>query len=84
MNTAPEAFLARALELPEADRADLAYRLLRGLGPEVTDREPGYEESWAAELEERHRKFEADLSQAIPAEEFFERLHQTLRQGRVS
>lgn len=79
----PSDILERALGLPESDRAELASRLILSLepdgdGPETEDA------AWAAELEERLRRFEAGESKAIPIEEALDQIRQSLRAGRPS
>lgn len=84
MSIASEDLLVKALELPEADRAELAHRLLRSLEPEISDREPGYEEAWAALIEERSRSIDEGRATLIPWEEARVRLRRSFAKGRES
>ena len=83
MSTVTEDVFAKALELPQADRADLARRLL-SLEPEESGRDPGLEAAWAAEIGRRIRKYESGEAELIPAEEMFEELFESLRRERAS
>lgn len=78
----PADLLNQVMELDPEARADLAHRLLLSLEPEGVPRDPGYEEAWAVEIEERVRRFEADPSRARPADEVLERIRRGLRRGR--
>jgi len=78
----PSDLRARALELPLPDREELEHDLLRSIKPEEAGREPGYEAAWAAEIEERFRKFESGESRPIPADESLEQIREWLRRRR--
>ena len=71
--------LARALELPEADRADLAYRLILSLDSEEPD--PDWEASWKTEIESRLRALDEGRTTLIPWEEVRDRIRQSLSRG---
>ncbi len=63
MNTGTDLILSQALQLPDADRALIAERLLSTLAPdacELTDDE------LEAELDRRLQEFERDPSSAVP------------------
>jgi putative addiction module component (TIGR02574 family) len=81
MNPVDELF-ARAQELPEAERADLAHRLLSTLEADATD--PDYEEAWAAELAARLAKVERGEFTARPWREAVEDLRRSLPRGQSS
>jgi putative addiction module component (TIGR02574 family) len=75
----PQDLLDRALALDEAGRAELVQRLMRSPAVEPEEeREPGYEESWAEELERRVQEFEVDPSVAIPLDEAVESIRRDL------
>ena len=78
----PSDLRARALELPGSDREELAFDLLRSLQPE-DGRDPGYEAAWAAEIEERFRRFESGESRPISADESIEQVRESLRRRRA-
>lgn len=65
MGTNAARILREALDLPEADRADLAAELLASLEPAGGDAEEDVEAAWAAEIERRARRFLAGESQGI-------------------
>jgi putative addiction module component (TIGR02574 family) len=81
MSTA-EDIMARALQLPEQERAELAHRLLLSLEPDDLDPHAGT--LWAAEIEARLRAFEEGQTDAIPGSEALEQIRQTLRRVRPS
>lgn len=68
MNTVAETLLDRALELSEADRAELASRLLDSLDQECDD---DAEESWNAEIRSRLDEIDAGVGRVISNSEAF-------------
>jgi putative addiction module component (TIGR02574 family) len=62
--------LTEALSLPAAERASMVERLLSSLEPP----DPGRDELWAKEAEDRVAAFEAGRIAAIPAETVFAEL----------
>ena len=64
--TQPERILRAALSLPEADRADLADRLLMSLD---ADDQREIDALWAQEAESRIEGYEKGEIEAIPGEE---------------
>jgi putative addiction module component (TIGR02574 family) len=66
---------ARALELPEPERAALAHELILSLGWDRPELDPGYEEAWAAELEDRLRRYESGESVPIAVADVLARVH---------
>lgn len=75
----PQDLLDRALALEEAGRAELVHRLMRSLAVEpAEEREPGYGESWAEEIERRIQEFEADPSIAVPLDGAIESIRRDL------
>jgi len=79
----PSDLRAQALDLPSPDREELAHELFRSIKPGGADRDPGYEAAWAAEIEERYRKFESGESRAVSADESIEQLRESLRRRRT-
>ena len=71
-----------ALALSEDRRAELAKRLIQSL--DSGEKEPGYEEAWAAELDDRSRRFKSGEIKAIPVEEAIARLRQRLADSRTT
>jgi putative addiction module component (TIGR02574 family) len=69
----PEGLLATALQLNPAQRESLALDLILSLEVQE-DREPGYEEAWAAELERRMRSFRDGTAKTVSWEEVKARL----------
>jgi putative addiction module component (TIGR02574 family) len=63
MSTQAEQVLGDAMKLTEADRADLAARLLESLDPEV---DQGVEEAWRVEIERRLDALEKGQVKAVP------------------
>lgn len=66
--TQPEKILRAALSLPDADRADIADRLLLSLD---TADQREIEALWAQEAEARIEAYERGEIEAIPGEEVF-------------
>ena len=63
--------IEQALDLPLAERAELARRLLDSL-EDISEEES--DALWAVEAERRYADFKAGKIKAIPAEEVFARL----------
>lgn len=63
--------VAEALELPIADRAELATQLLDSL-EDISEEES--DALWAEEAERRYSEYKAGNIKAIPADEVFARL----------
>jgi putative addiction module component (TIGR02574 family) len=63
--------LVAALELPEADRVELAERLVASIGEE---RLSEIKRSWADEVECRLAAFDQGSLEAIPADDVFRQL----------
>jgi putative addiction module component (TIGR02574 family) len=72
----------RALELSRADRAALARDLLLSLETEDAERDPDYEASLAAEIEDRARAVEEGRVTLLSREEFEARIRGSLVKGR--
>ena len=77
----PSDLRERVLGLPQSDRAELAHDFLLSLEPEGIERDPDHETAWAAEIEERLRKFESGESKAVPADEVMDRLRRIVASG---
>ncbi len=65
MSPRADTLLAAVLELPEAERAELADRLCEALDP-PPDADRLTDEEFAAELDRRHTEYLNDPSVAIP------------------
>ena len=63
MATSKDDLFKRALQLTEAERAELAGMLLESIEP---DGDPGVEQSWLAEIERRMEQLDSGQVQAIP------------------
>ena len=68
--------LTRALALPEADRAELASRLLLSL--ESVNLDADHEAEWAAEVERRRLALDRGETTASPWREAIDRIGQAL------
>ncbi len=77
----PSELLSQLLDLPVADRAEIACRLLLSLEPEGPERDPDWEESWKAEIEARLLAIDEGRTTLIPWEEVRDRLRQSLSTG---
>ena len=84
MGTVAEDVFSKALGLPEADRAELARRLLLSLEPEATEQVTAQEEAWAALIEERARSIDEGRATLVPWEEVRARLKRSLAESRKS
>lgn len=74
-----EELFREAAGLPEAERAELAGKLLESIEGEP---EEGVEAAWAEEVERRVRQIEAGEVKTIPWEEVRARLHARLNETR--
>ena len=74
-----EELLREACELPEAQRAELAGRLLDTLDGQP---EEGVEAAWAEEVERRVRQLESGEVKTIPWEEVRAKLYARLNERR--
>jgi putative addiction module component (TIGR02574 family) len=72
-----EELFARAVTLPEDDRAALAALLLDSLEDDASDED--VEEAWAAEVKRRMANYRAGDVQTIGWSELRERLHRRAR-----
>lgn len=72
-----EDLFAKAVTLPEVDRAELAALLLDSLEEEAGDED--VEEAWAAEVRRRVANCRAGNAQTIGWNELRERLHRRAR-----
>jgi len=63
-----------ALELPSAERAQLAKSLLVSLDEQTGDDPAEVEHAWDAEIRRRIAELDAGTAQLIPAEEVFAEL----------
>ncbi len=70
MGDAAEKLKQEVLRLPSADRADLAYCLIRSLREDDTD----VQTAWEAELERRWQEIESGKATGEPAETVFAEL----------
>jgi putative addiction module component (TIGR02574 family) len=75
MSTDAESLYQAAMKLPEDERFLLANRLLETVEDE---REPGYEEAWAAEITRRMEEVENGTAEMIPWEEVQAKLYEGL------
>lgn len=66
------------LNLPEAERARLAHRLIVSLDEDVRTAE-GVEAAWLEEVKRRDAEIECGEAQTIPAEEAMRRAHKALK-----
>jgi putative addiction module component (TIGR02574 family) len=74
-----EKLFREASDLPEADRAELAGRLLDSL---ETERDEGVEAAWAEEIERRIRQIDSGEVKTIPWEEVRAKLYARLNDKR--
>ena len=75
MSTDAESLYQAALKLSEDEQYDLAYRLLESVEGE---REPGYEEAWAAEIARRIEEVENGTAEMLTWEEVRAKLREGL------
>lgn len=74
-----EQLAAVVLRLPDAERADLATRLLASLEPNVPqDSAAAVASAWESELDRREAELDADPCVGIPAAEVFRALEADL------
>jgi putative addiction module component (TIGR02574 family) len=69
------------MELPEAERAELARFLLLSLEPEGPERDPNYEAEWAAEIKSRSDAVHEGKAILLSREEVEEGLRRKLQQA---
>jgi putative addiction module component (TIGR02574 family) len=67
-----------ALKLGLDDRAKLAAELIASLGPGPLEKDEGYDEAWAAEIERRLVEIEEGRVATRSAEEVFAEMRQLL------
>ena len=72
MTRAVEELYQQASQLPEEDRAELAGKLLEGIGESADE---GVEDAWAAEVERRMAEYRAGRVKTIPWSEVRAYLH---------
>ena len=77
----PEDLLDRVFELDRNDRVELVKRLLIYLEDEGPERDPDWEESWAAEIERRMKAVEEGRSKLLTWEEVRARLESRRRRS---
>ncbi len=68
--------------LSEDRRVELAKRLIQSL--DSGEKEPGYDEAWADEPEDRSRKFKSGEIEAIRVEKVIARLRRRMADSRSS
>jgi putative addiction module component (TIGR02574 family) len=69
------------MELPQHERAELAYELLDSVSDDDLDDDPAeVEAAWAPELKRRIDEYDAGLVESIPAEDVFARARALVRQ----
>ena len=73
--------LELATRLARSDRAELIDRLYELDDSVDGQKEPGYDEAWAAVLRERQAEFERDPSVGFPWQEAVARLRDTAVRG---
>ena len=78
MSTDAENLYQAALKLSGDDRYHLAYRLLESIEGE---RDPGYEEAWAAEIARRVEEIDNGTAKMIPWEEVKRMIHEVRHGG---
>jgi putative addiction module component (TIGR02574 family) len=76
MTRAVEVLYEQASQLPEADRAELAGKLLESIEEPADD---GVEEAWSAEIERRLADYRAGRVKTIPWSEVRAQLHRADR-----
>jgi len=69
---------ALALNLSAQDRAQLAAALIDSLGPGPLEKDEGYDEAWAAEIERRLDAIHEGREATRPADEVFAEMRQFL------
>ena len=69
--------LAKSLELSDSERGELTEGLILSLEPGGSERDLGYEEAWAVEIERRSKEVH-DRCDLISREEFDARLNKSL------
>jgi putative addiction module component (TIGR02574 family) len=79
MSPTVEKLFREASDLPEADRAELAGRLLDSL---ESERDEGVEAAWAEEIERRIRQIDSGEVKTIPWEEVRAKLYARINDKR--
>ena len=74
--------IVRSLSLSEAERADLAHRLLVSLEPPLSESPQEVEEAWAAELDRRVDQLDRGEVKMIPWPETEKRIREALHKAR--
>jgi putative addiction module component (TIGR02574 family) len=74
--------IVRSLSLSEAERADLAHRLLVSLEPTASDSPQEVETAWAAELERRVDQLDRGEAKMIPWPDAEKRIRDALHKAR--
>jgi putative addiction module component (TIGR02574 family) len=72
----------RSLALSEAERADLAHRLLVSLQPSVAESPAEVDKAWSAELERRVDQVDRGEVKMIPWPEAEKRIRESLHKAR--
>ena len=77
MSTAAEELLAQALKLAPEDREMVAVELAASL-----EKDPGYDDAWAAEIKRRVEEIDTGAAELVPWEEVRDRLYERLNAKR--
>ena len=77
MSTAAEDLLAQALKLAPEDREMVAAELMGSL-----EKDPGYDDAWAAEIKRRVEEIDNGAAELVPWEEVRDRLYERLNAKR--
>ena len=77
MSTAAEELLAQALKLAPEDREMVAAGLAASL-----EKDPGYDDAWAAEIKRRVKEIDNGAAELVPWEEVRDRLYERLNAKR--
>ena len=78
MRTAAEALLAQALKLAPEDREMVAAELMGSL-----EKDPGYDDAWAAEIKRRIDEADSGRMQSIPRETVMAAARERLASARL-
>ena len=78
MSTAAEALLAQALKLAPEDREMVAAELMGSL-----EKDPGYDDAWAAEIKRRIDEADSGRMQSIPGETVMAAARERLASARL-
>jgi putative addiction module component (TIGR02574 family) len=82
--SAVDQILSEALKLPESDRAAIADRLLRSLDHDRQEKDPGYDEAWAAEIERRSNDLAEGRAVLIEEGDLWVRIDEKIAEIRAS